>query len=139
MRTRREFIKSLLVGGAAALAAPQFLTNPRLRSALASELALQADGPWEIFYPDILAKIRPPVFPKRDFLITKFGAKAGGLQDCSAALKQAIAECHKAGGGNVVVPEGTFLTGPVHLLSNVNLHLSPGATLKFSRNPKDYL
>ena len=139
MTTRRDFIRNLLVGGAAAVVAPRLLTDHSLCSALASELALQADGPWEIVYPGILANIRPPVFPKRDFLITKFGAKAGGLQDCSAALKQAIAECHKAGGGNVVVPEGIFLTGPVHLLSNVNLHLSRGATLKFSQNPKDYL
>jgi polygalacturonase len=111
-----------------------------LGSALASELALpQADSPWEIFYPQILADIRPPVFPRRDFFITKFGAKAGGLKDCSQALKQTIDECHKAGGGKVVVPAGTFLTGPVHLLSNVNLQLERGATLKFSQNPKDYL
>ena len=139
MTTRRDFIRSLLVGGAAAVAAPRFLADQTLRSVLASEFGPQSDGPWEIFYPDIRAKIQAPVFPKRDFLITKFGAKAGGLEDCSNALKDAIAACSKAGGGKVVVPEGKFLTGPVHLLSNVNLRLSSGATLKFSQNPKDYL
>ena len=44
-----------------------------------------------------------------------------------------------AGGGRVVVPAGTFLTGAIHLKSSVNLHLSAGATLRFSRNPQDYL
>src|SRR5215510_10357349 len=140
MTTRRDFIRQFLVGGAAALVAPRILTDRVLPSALASELAsAQADGPWEMIYGGILARIKAPVFPRREFLITKFGAQAGGLQDCSQALTQAIAACHKAGGGNVVVPEGIFLTGPVHLLSNVNLHLSRGATLKFSQNPKDYL
>jgi polygalacturonase len=38
-----------------------------------------------------------------------------------------------------VVPPGKFLTGPIHLESNVNLHVSEGATLRFSRDPGDYL
>src|SRR5204862_1698394 len=45
----------------------------------------------------------------------------------------------KAGGGRVVVPAGTFLTGAVHLRSNVNLYLAEGATLKFSTDPEKYL
>ena len=46
--------------------------------------------------------------------------------------------CHNAGGGKVVVPQGTFYTGPITLLSHVNLHIEKGATLKFSTNPTDY-
>ena len=45
----------------------------------------------------------------------------------------------QAGGGKVVVPAGMYLTGAIHLKSNVNLEVSEGATIKFSQNPKDYL
>lgn len=86
--------------------------------------------------PAVLAAIRAPEFAARDFPITAHGAVAGA--DASAALKAAIAACSAAGGGRVVVPPGEWLTGPVTLLSNVNLHISAGATLRFSTNPADY-
>ena len=41
--------------------------------------------------------------------------------------------------GRVVVPAGTFHTGPVHLRSGVNLYVSKGAVLRFSTDPRDYL
>jgi polygalacturonase len=90
--------------------------------------------------PEILARIMPPTFPARDFVITQFGAQADGETDCTAAIAKAIDAAAQAGGGRVVIPAGEFLTGPVHLLSNVELHL--GATnsiLKFSTDPKKYL
>src|SRR5262249_15043576 len=80
--------------------------------------------------------IKPPQFPNRDFDITKYGAKPNA--DASAAIAKAIDACSAAGGGRVVIPGETFLTGPIHLKSNVNLHLADGATLKFSTNTKDY-
>jgi polygalacturonase len=92
--------------------------------------------PWARL-PGILARIRPPVFPDREFPITDFGAKRG--QDATGALRAAIEACRRAGGGRVVVPPGEFPTGPIHLESNVNLHVSEGATLLFSRDPADYL
>ncbi len=87
-------------------------------------------------YERVLARIKAPVFPDRDFPITRFGAQPGA--DASAAIKAAIAACSAAGGGRVVVPVGEWITGAIHLLSNVNLHVSEGATLKFSTNPADY-
>ncbi|NOS70029.1 MAG: hypothetical protein HOP33_08870 [Verrucomicrobia bacterium] len=89
--------------------------------------------------PDILARIKAPVFPDKDFPITVFGASADGKTDSSDAIAKAIDECHKAGGGRVVVSAGEFLTGPIHLKSGVNLHLDAGATLKFKTDPKAYL
>ena len=94
--------------------------------------------PW-VQVPEILKRIKPPKFPKKDFSILKYGAKTGGATDCTNAIRQAIEECSKKGGGRVVVPEGEFLTGAIHLKSNVNLHVSEGATLKFSKDPKAYL
>ncbi len=93
---------------------------------------------WE-HLPKIIAQIKAPVFPERDFDITDFGAKTGGKTKCTEAIKKAISACNKAGGGRVVVGAGTFLTGPIHLKSNVNLHISEGATLLFSTDYEDYL
>jgi unsaturated rhamnogalacturonyl hydrolase len=98
------------------------------------ELPLRVTG-WESL-PDILARIRAPEFPARDFAITAYGARPGS--DATAAIRAAISACSAAGGGRVVIPAGEWSTGAIHLLSNVNLHVSRGATLKFSTNPKDY-
>jgi unsaturated rhamnogalacturonyl hydrolase len=89
--------------------------------------------------PGILARIQPPGFPARGFVITNYGAVAGGQTDCTLAIGRAIDACVKAGGGRVGVPAGEFLTGAIHLRSGVNLHLAAGATLKFSTDPKAYL
>ena len=90
--------------------------------------------------PQILARIAPPEFPAHDFVITDFGAVADGRTDSTAAIRNAIDACMKAGGGHVVVPAGTFLTGAIHLQSGVDLHLAATNTvLKFSTNPAAYL
>ena len=87
---------------------------------------------------DIARKVSDPVFPARLFRITDFGARADGTTLNTTAIAKAIAECAKAGGGRVVVPAGTFLTGAIHLKSNVDLHVSEGATLLFDTNPSSY-
>ncbi len=90
--------------------------------------------------PKILARISAPKIPDRDFDIVQFGAVADGKTDASPALTQAIAACAKAGGGRVVVPAGEFLTGPIHLRSNMALHLAAtNSVLKFSTDTKRYL
>lgn len=78
-------------------------------------------------------------FPEKDFVITRYGAVEGGEKINTRAIAKAIEACNRAGGGRVVVPEGEWLTGPIHLKSNVNLHLQEGAVLRFSDNPADYL
>ena len=98
----------------------------------------QAD-PWTTQYTQILRRIKPPKFRKKDFSILKFGAKEGGQVDCREAINNAINACSMAGGGRVVVPNGVFLTGAIRLKSNVNLYVSKGATLRFSMDPKAYL
>src|SRR5450759_683413 len=87
----------------------------------------------------ILARVKPPKFANRNFDITTFGAVADGTTKCTLALHAAIVACNAAGGGHVVVPAGTFLTGAIHLLSDVDLHLDKGATLAFSQDLADYL
>lgn len=89
--------------------------------------------------PGILKNIIPPKFPDKDFLITDYGAVSDGKTLSTEAFKKAIEACNNAGGGRVVVPEGEFLTGAIHLKSNVNLFISQNAVLKFSVDPKVYL
>jgi polygalacturonase len=87
----------------------------------------------------ILRRIVPPAFPKRMFDITAYGARPDAELDSTPAFRAAIAACHTAGGGQVVVPRGRFLTGPIVLRSKVNLHLADGASVAFSRDPNAYL
>jgi polygalacturonase len=131
--TRREFIRDLSIGAGGLLIAPSLLTSCAGRLATTDQLS-----GWDLV-PAILRRIVPPVFPARDFPITQFGAAAGGTADSTAAIAAAIRECNHAGGGRVVVPAGRFLTGAVHLRSNVNLHVSEGATLLFSTDTAKYL
>lgn len=88
---------------------------------------------------EVLKRIAPPQFPARDFDVTDFGAVGDGTADCTAAFRSAIEKCSSAGGGRVLVPRGVFLTGAIHLKSNVNLHVSQGATIRFSTDPGKYL
>ncbi len=88
--------------------------------------------------PTILNQINTPKFPDLDFNIVDYGAKSDGSL-CTESIKEAIKACHDAGGGRVIVPEGEFTTGAIHLLSNIELHVSQGAKLLFSTNPEDYL
>lgn len=97
-----------------------------------------ADRAWAQV-PEILKRIVPPTFPQREFNITKFGAVEGGTQKGTQAFAAAIDACAKAGGGRVIVPAGKFLTGPIHLKSNVELHLADGAEIIFSDVFDDYL
>lgn len=89
--------------------------------------------------PKILARIKAPVFPKRVVDITSLGAKGDGVTDASEAIAKAIEQVAAVGGGRVLVPAGRFLTGPIHLKSNVELHVAKGATLLFSRDTDRYL
>ena len=99
--------------------------------------ALAEDAGWDQV-PGILKRIAPPAFPAHDYVITDFGAQAGG-PDCSAAIAAAIDDCAKKGGGHVVIPAGEFHTGAIQLKSNVDLHLAKDATLLFSTDPNAYL
>ncbi len=100
--------------------------------------AVQANAGWEQV-DEILSNIKAYQFPDRDFDITDYGAVGDEKTDCTEAFRKAIAAAHEAGGGRVVVGDGTFLTGPIHLKSNVNLYLSEDALVYFSVDPNQYL
>ncbi len=78
-------------------------------------------------------------FPNRTCLITRYGAIKGGKVSNTDAFAKAIDDCATSGGGTVLVPPGIWLTGPVHLKSNINLHLKKGAEILFSTDFNEYL
>lgn len=85
-------------------------------------------------FPEILL----PSFPDKQFNIVDFGAAGDGKTMNTKAIAKAIAACAKAGGGKVVIPAGIWLTGPIQLQSNINLHVERGALVIFSPNRMDY-
>jgi polygalacturonase len=135
--SRREFLRHAGIAGAGLLVAIRDLEGCALAPPLSGVDAAAAADPW-LRVDAMLTRIKPPAFPARDVLITELGAVGDGEKDCSAAIRNAITVCALAGGGRVVVPGGRFLTGPIHLKSGVNLHVAEGATLAFSRDPRDY-
>ncbi len=99
---------------------------------------LNFDDPWKQA-DAIVESIEVPEFRDEVFNVLDYGASADGVRSSDAAFEKAIEACAEAGGGMVLVPAGVYLTGPIHLKSNVNLHLEEGAEVKFSTAQKDYL
>lgn len=100
--------------------------------------AITEQSPFDIA-DKIISDIKNPKFPDNTFNIIDFGAVSDGETNNSEVIKKAIDSCFKVGGGKVVIPAGRFLTGPIHLKSNINLHLEEGSEVLFSKNHKDYL
>ena len=82
--------------------------------------------------------IKSTVFKKDTFSITKFGAISNEVTLNHKAIQAAIDACNKKGGGVVLVPKGFWLTGPIVLKSNVNLHLQHNALLQFTADKSQY-
>ncbi len=116
--------RNLIVSGAAALLAEPVLAHG-------------APGGWARAAM-IERKARAPTFPKRVFNIVAAGAVANDVDRNSAAFAQAIEDCAAAGGGRVLTPPGRWVTGPIRLLSGVELHVAEGATIVFSTDPARY-
>lgn len=108
--------------------------------AAASAIAVDTLEPIaEIRAPFPMPSLARPMFPDRATSIADHGAVPGGEVKNTEAIARAIRSVAEAGGGRVVVPAGRWLTGPVHLRSNINLALEAGATLVFSDTMEDYL
>lgn len=79
-----------------------------------------------------------PIFPDRKVSITDYNAVPGGTVSNTVAINNAIKALSNLGGGTVIVPKGIWLTGPITLKSNINLHLEKGAFITFDKNPEEY-
>ncbi|MDX6191782.1 glycoside hydrolase family 28 protein [Flavobacterium sp. Fl-318] len=93
--------------------------------------------PWKKM--ELIVKSIPEThFSNKSYSVNDFGAVGDGKTSNTLAFEKAIKECAKNGGGRVLVPNGKYLTGPIHLESNVNLHLEDQAEILFSTDPKEY-
>jgi polygalacturonase len=88
--------------------------------------------------PFTMPDLSVPVFPERQMNILEYGAVADGKTLNTEAFSRAIDACAEQGGGTVVVPPGTWLTGPIRLKSNINLRLERGALVQFSNRIEDF-
>ena len=93
------------------------------------------------FYEDLpfdMPEVSVPAIPDYTVSIVEFGAVGDGKTPAGDAIEAAIEHVAGKGGGRVVVPRGIWLTGPIILKSNLNLHVERGALVVFSRNLDDY-
>lgn len=85
-----------------------------------------------------LPKIAKTSFKADTLNILKYGAVSDGLTLNTKSINNAIIACNKRGGGVVVIPKGLWLSGPIELKSNVNLHLQENAILQFTKDFNQY-
>lgn len=131
--SRRDLVGAGVVAPLVTLPLLSSCAKAVLHSTLPQE-QVQAAAPFSMPIIAIPDFTRAPRFP-----ITDFGAVPGDTQRNRMAIASAIESAHRSGGGRVVVPPGVWSTGPIHLRSNVALHLERGALLLFSADPADYL
>lgn len=74
----------------------------------------------------------------KDYPASLFGIKSDGVTLNTRSIQFAIDYIHQQGGGRLVFYVGRYLTGSIHLKSNVSIHLNEGAALVGSLNPFDY-
>lgn len=85
-----------------------------------------------------LPKIAKTSFKADTLSILKYGAVSDGITLNTKSINDAIIACNKRGGGVVLIPKGLWLSGPIELKSNVNLHLQENAILQFTRDFSQY-
>ena len=96
--------------------------------------AFETEAAWMTNFPNV----EVPKFIDSHYDIRDYGAVEGGFTSNTEAINNAVKAASAAGGGRVVIPAGLWLTGPVRLLSNVDLHTECGALVQFSYDPEEY-
>ena len=109
--------------------------------ALLSVVAV-AQNPYDKYYTDLpcaVEHVQPVVIPDYTVMLTDFGAVGDGVTDNTEAFANAMKHIKKQGGGHLIVPDGKWLTGPVKLVSNLDLHLADNAVILGSTNKELYV
>lgn len=88
--------------------------------------------------PFEMEKVQRPQIPSNEVDIRDFGGVGDGVVLNSTAFAQAIEALSEVGGGRLVVPKGVWLTGPITLKDNIDLHIKPDAVLLFSTDRELY-
>lgn len=112
-----------------------FGSNNQGRAACEKQLSVD-----EIYadVPFAMQRIESTCFPNYEISIISCGAKSNSETLNTSAINNAIKKVHDHGGGRVVIPEGLWITGPITLLSNVDLHANRGAIIMFTKDKAQY-
>ena len=102
---------------------------------------MEIDNPYKKYTENLpfdMPEIKPPTFPDYTVNIKDFDGIGDGKTLCTQAFELAIKHLSIQGGGKLIVPAGVWLTGPIELKSNINLHLEVGAVIQFSGDEEHY-
>ena len=138
-RWSRCFVASCLTCALTSTACSRTAALPEPAPVRLAARGLPAEPIAPIKAPFPMPALERPRFPEATFNIRDFGAVPDGTTKNTDAFRKAIAATVTAGGGTVLVPQGRWLTGAIHLKSNVNLHVAAGAEILFSQEFADYL
>ena len=100
-----------------------------------SYATIEAKNSYDYLYANLpfsMPKVEAPVFKNNTVSISDFGGLGDGYTLNTEAFKKAVSALFQKGGGQLTVPAGVWFTGPIELMSNVNLHLEKGALILFS-------
>ena len=100
-----------------------------------SYATIEAKNSYDYLYANLpfsMPKVEAPVFKNNTVSISDFGGLGDGYTLNTEAFKKAVSALSQKGGGQLTVPAGVWFTGPIELMSNVNLHLEKGALILFS-------
>ena len=109
--------------------------------ALISSFTFQKENHYKKYIKNLqfpFPEIIPPTFPNYSINIKNFNVIGDGKTLCTEAFSKAIENLYSHGGGKLIIPSGIWLTGPIELKSNINLHLEIGAIIQFSGEEKHY-
>ncbi len=111
----------------------------------ASVLALgaqQTTDSYDHYYTNLPVELEAPTlasFPDNSVVLTDFGGVGNGLELNTEPFRKAISALEKLGGGHLVVPAGIWLTGPISLKDNIDLHLDRGAVIMATHDRTQHL
>lgn len=89
--------------------------------------------------PVALQQVTAPVIPANSITLTEVGGVGDGVALNTEAFQKGISKLSKQGGGRLVVPAGVWLTGPIMLKDNIELHLDKNAIILFSPDKRLYV
>ena len=105
-------------------------------------VSANAQNPYDKYYTDLpcaVEHVQPVVIPEYTVNIVDFGGVGDGVTDNTEAFAKALKHLKKQGGGHLIVPDGKWLTGPIKLVSNLDLHLADNAIILGSTNKELYV
>ena len=110
-----------------------------LLTALPAAITAQDYAKYYENLPTKVTQVSRPVIPTREISLTSVGGVGDGATLNTEAFDKGISQLAKQGGGRLTIPEGVWLTGPIMLKDNIELHLDKNAIVVFSPDKSLYL